>query len=108
MMESLAFNIMARIDDLLYVDDATKQRAAAESTSLYNQTRFNGAVPKQKRISPSPFSIQRSPSASPFRIPSFYSLKAMVRSPGRAPTQSCLKRSNLRDPLDGALEKLSF
>ncbi|KAA8528794.1 hypothetical protein F0562_036149 [Nyssa sinensis] len=26
-MESLAFNIMARIDDLLYVDDATKLRA---------------------------------------------------------------------------------
>lgn len=29
-MESLAFNIMARIVDLLYVDDATKARAAAE------------------------------------------------------------------------------
>ncbi|KAK1578364.1 hypothetical protein Q3G72_029730 [Acer saccharum] len=56
-MESLAFNIMARIDDLLYVDDATKQRAAAESTSLYDQGRFSCAVPKQKRISPSPFSI---------------------------------------------------
>ncbi|KAK0598766.1 hypothetical protein LWI29_037803 [Acer saccharum] len=56
-MESLAFNIMARIDDLLYVDDATKQRAAAESTSLYDQGRFSCAVPKQKRISPIPFSI---------------------------------------------------
>ncbi|XWS14406.1 hypothetical protein CRYUN_Cryun35bG0006500 [Craigia yunnanensis] len=36
-MESLAFNITARIDDLLYVDNATKQRAAAESISLYDQ-----------------------------------------------------------------------
>ncbi|KAI3734437.1 hypothetical protein L6452_13905 [Arctium lappa] len=30
-IESLAFNLMARIDDLLYVDDATKKRAAAEA-----------------------------------------------------------------------------
>lgn len=57
-MESLAFNIMARIDDLLYVDDASKKRAAAMSTCLYEQRRFGGAVPKQKRMSRSPFSIQ--------------------------------------------------
>lgn len=104
MMESLAFNIMARIDDLLYVDDATKQRAAAETTSLYDQTRFNGTIPKQKRILPSPFSLQRSSSTSPFRIPSFYSL---VRSPrGRA--HALLNQSDLRARIDGALEKLTF
>lgn len=58
-MESLAFNIMARIDDLLYVDDASKKRAAAMSTCLYEQRRFGGAVvPKQKRMARSPFSIQ--------------------------------------------------
>ncbi|KAL9448930.1 hypothetical protein AB3S75_010963 [Citrus x aurantiifolia] len=103
-MESLAFNIMARIDDLLYVDDATKQRAAAETASLYDQTRFNGTIPKQKRILPSPFSLQRSSSTSPFRIPSFYSL---VRSPrGRA--HSLLDQSDLRARIDGALEKLTF
>ena len=28
-MESLAINIIARIDDLLYIDDATKTRALA-------------------------------------------------------------------------------
>ncbi|KAL7086064.1 hypothetical protein ACP275_14G316300 [Erythranthe tilingii] len=33
-MESLAFNLMARIDDLLYVDEATKRRAIAESISM--------------------------------------------------------------------------
>ncbi|XP_009334421.2 rop guanine nucleotide exchange factor 1-like [Pyrus x bretschneideri] len=54
-MESIAFNIMARIDDLLYVDGSTKQQAAAESTSLYDQGRIGGTLPKQKRISPSPF-----------------------------------------------------
>lgn len=57
-MESLAFNIMARIDDLLYVDDASKKRAAAMSMCLYEQRRLGGAVPKQKRMSWSPFSIQ--------------------------------------------------
>ncbi|EPS62710.1 hypothetical protein M569_12079 [Genlisea aurea] len=30
-LESLAFNLMARIDDLLYVDDATKRRAVTKS-----------------------------------------------------------------------------
>ncbi|KAE8656470.1 Prolyl oligopeptidase family protein [Hibiscus syriacus] len=34
-MESLAFNITARIDDMLYVDDATKKREGAESISVY-------------------------------------------------------------------------
>lgn len=102
MMESLAFNIMARIDDLLYVDDATKQRAAVELTS-YDQGRFIGAVPKQKRISPSPFSIdQQSSAASSFRLPSFYSPDRIVRSPSR------LNKIKLRDPLDEALEKLTF
>lgn len=103
-MESLAFNIMARIDDLLYVDDAMKQRAAAKTTSLYDQTRFNGSIPKQKQILPSPFSLQRGLSSSHFRIPSFYSL---VRSPRGRP-HSSLKQSDLRAPIDGALEKLTF
>ncbi|KAK4853922.1 hypothetical protein QYF36_016526 [Acer negundo] len=107
-MESLAFNIMARIDDLLYVDDATKQRAAAESTSLYDQGRFSCAVPKQKRISPSPFSIdQQSSSASSFRLPAFYSPDRMVRSPGGG-TRRSLNKIKLRGPLDDALEKLTF
>lgn len=108
MMESLAFNIMARIDDLLYVDDATKQRAAVESASLYDQGRFSGAVPKQKRISPSPFSIdQQSSAASSFRIPAFYSPDRMDRSPS-ARTHPSLNKIKLRDPLNEALEKLTF
>ncbi|XP_041021541.1 rop guanine nucleotide exchange factor 1-like [Juglans microcarpa x Juglans regia] len=86
-MESLAFNIMARIDDLLYVDDATKQRAAAatvaaDSTSLYEQARFGCALPKQKwMMSQSPFSIQHLPCASPFTIPAFHSSQ-IDESPG--------------------------
>lgn len=36
-LESLAFNLMARIDDLLYVDDATKRRAMAESLAMLSR-----------------------------------------------------------------------
>ncbi|KAG2692868.1 hypothetical protein I3760_08G072100 [Carya illinoinensis] len=108
-MESLAFNIMARIDDLLYVDDATKQRAAAaavsaNSTSLYDQERFGCALPRQKRMSQSPFSIQHLPSASPFTIPAFQSSQ-IDESPGGR-THHAVK--NLRYTLDEKLEKLTF
>ncbi|XP_074312867.1 rop guanine nucleotide exchange factor 1-like [Silene latifolia] len=67
--ESLAFNIMARIDDLLFVDDATK-KSASESSSLFCRSGLGG-LPIQKRISPSPFSIHHSPYGSPFATPSF-------------------------------------
>ena len=76
-MESLAFNIMARIDDVLYVDDATKRCAAAESVSLFSRGGLGG-LPIQKRMSPSPFSIQHTPYASPFATPTFCSLLALV------------------------------
>ncbi|KAE8659828.1 prolyl endopeptidase-like [Hibiscus syriacus] len=60
-MESLAFNIAERIDDLLYVDDATEKRAiaAAESISVYEPGRFDVGLPKQWRISANPLSFQR-------------------------------------------------
>ncbi|KAE8674779.1 Rop guanine nucleotide exchange factor 1 [Hibiscus syriacus] len=62
-MESLAFNITARIDDLLYVDDATRKRAieTAESVSVYEAGRFDVGLPKQSRISTDPLSFQRPP-----------------------------------------------
>ncbi|KAG1361028.1 Rop guanine nucleotide exchange factor 1 [Cocos nucifera] len=80
-MESLAFNIMARMDDLIFVDDATKRCAAAESVSIFN--RGLGGLPIQKRISPSPFSIQNTPYASPFATPTFCSSTPVIGSPGR-------------------------
>ncbi|KAJ3690824.1 hypothetical protein LUZ61_019988 [Rhynchospora tenuis] len=79
-MESLAFNIIARIDDVLYVDDATKQSATTESVPMFN--RGLGGMPVQKRISPSPFSIQNTPYASPFATPAFSSTPA-AGSPAR-------------------------
>ncbi|CAN6205158.1 unnamed protein product [Urochloa humidicola] len=80
-LESLAFNIIARIDDVIYVDDATKKSAAAESVSIFNR---GVGVPVQKRISPSPFSIQNTPYASPFATPTFCSSTPVTGSPGRA------------------------
>lgn len=106
-MESLAFNTLARIDDLLYVDDATKQRATAESTSLLEQGRFGTAPSKQKRVSPSRFSFQHSPFASPLRMPTFDSSSEVPRVPnGR--THHSTKKSKLRDSLNQTLEKLTF
>lgn len=101
-MESLAFNIMARIDDVLFVDDATKRCAAAESISLFSRGGLSG-LPIQKRMSPSPFSIQHTPYASPFGTPTFCSSTPVGGSPGRAPTAQ--KRSSLKEAPDWKLEK---
>ncbi|KAL3845369.1 hypothetical protein ACJIZ3_002772 [Penstemon smallii] len=59
-LESLAFYIMARIDDLLYVDDATKQRLMAESMAFPNRrgfTRTNSdKIFRSSSLTGSPFS----------------------------------------------------
>lgn len=100
-MESLAFNIMARIDDVLFVDDATKRCAAAESLSLFNRAGLGG-VPIQKRMSPSPFSIQQTPYASPLATPTFCSSTPIIGSPGRTPL--CVKRNIVKEAQDHKLE----
>ncbi|XVF73920.1 hypothetical protein PTKIN_Ptkin13bG0019500 [Pterospermum kingtungense] len=105
-MERLALNIMARIDDLLYVDDATKQRAAAESISLHDQGRFVCAVHKQRRISESPFSYQRAGTPGAMRA-SYSSSDEIGESPDRIVCNH-LNNGNLRDPVNGSLERLAF
>ena len=107
MTESLAFNVMARIDDLIYVDDATKRCAAAESVSLFNRRGFGG-LPIQKRISPSPISIQN----TPYATPTFCSSTPVTGSPGRS--QSVLSKDSVRGqqnmklgkPVSGDIEKV--
>ncbi|KAK8668417.1 hypothetical protein V6N13_105872 [Hibiscus sabdariffa] len=101
-MESVAFNIMARIDDVLYVDDTIKRCAEAEAVSLFNRSGLSG-LPIQKRMSPSPFSIQHSPYASPFATPAFCSSTPLTRSPRRAPPS--LKRNLLKEESDCKFEK---
>lgn len=109
-MESLAFNIMARIDDVLYVDDAAKRCAAAESMPFFSRGGLAG-LPIQKRMSPSPFSIQHTPYTSPFASP-FCSSPPITRSPGRVPTpihMNGLKgvtSHKLEIPMPADLEKL--
>ncbi|XP_077246754.1 rop guanine nucleotide exchange factor 1-like [Tasmannia lanceolata] len=102
-MESLAFNIMARIDDLIYVDDATKRCESAEPVSLFGRGGFGG-LPVQKRMSPSPFSIQNSPYASPFATPTFCSSTPVGGSPARV--QSQLNKGRLWGNQDDKLGKL--
>ncbi|KAM5562649.1 rop guanine nucleotide exchange factor 1 [Rosa sericea] len=103
-MESLAFNIMARIDDVLFVDDATKRCAAAESVSLFSRGGMGG-VPIQKRMSPSPFSIQQTPYASPLATPTFCSSTPVIGSPGRTPL--CVKRNIVKEAPDVKSEKIN-
>lgn len=83
-MESLAFNIMARIDDVLYVDDSANRCSAAESMAIFSRGNLAGH-PIQKRMLPSPFSIQHTPYASPFATPTFCSSPPISGSPGRVP-----------------------
>ncbi|XP_023751274.1 rop guanine nucleotide exchange factor 1 [Lactuca sativa] len=84
-MESLAFNITARIDDVIFVDDTTKQSLTSKSLSTFNRGGLGGR-PIQKRMSPSPFSINHTPYSSPFATPTFSTSPTLIRSPTRAPT----------------------
>ncbi|XP_050365040.1 rop guanine nucleotide exchange factor 1-like [Argentina anserina] len=105
-MESLAFNIMARIDDLLYVDDASRQRAAA--MPMCRQRRFGGSVPKQKRLLRSTFSIQHNSDGSSTTLPAPNDPPYQVaRSPARKRHQSTKTRC-LNDLLHEKLENLTF
>ncbi|CDP14529.1 unnamed protein product [Coffea canephora] len=94
-MESLAFNVIARIDDLLYVDDATKNCNALGSVSFFNRGGLGG-LPVQMQISPSPFSVQCTPCTSSFATPSFCLSPLVSGSPGRA--VSPLHKNSYRDP----------
>ncbi|THF95978.1 hypothetical protein TEA_009381 [Camellia sinensis var. sinensis] len=105
-MESLAFNIMARIDDLLYVDDATKQQAASESVAMLHQGGLTGALPVPKRMSPIPLSIKLNSCDFPLRKPVFSSSKQKLERPTR--TDCTENKSSLLDSLDENLERQTF
>lgn len=101
-MESLAFNIIARIDDLIFVDDATKRSTAEEGVSIFS--RGLGGLPIQKRISPSPFSIQNTPYASPFATPTYCASTPVTGSPGRV--QPSISKRSFRGVQDAKGAKL--
>ncbi|KAL4333947.1 hypothetical protein GQ457_07G027420 [Hibiscus cannabinus] len=108
-MESLAFNITARIDDLLCVDDATKKRAmaAAESISVYEAGRFDVGVPRQSRISANPLSFRRSGMGTPCGMRASYDSDEISESSDRR-IYGPINNGNLRDSLDGSLVRLAF
>ncbi|GMI91372.1 ROP (rho of plants) guanine nucleotide exchange factor 1 [Hibiscus trionum] len=108
-MESLAFNITARIDDLLYVDDATKKRAiaAAESISVYEPGRFDVGLLKQSRMSTNPLAFQRSGMGTPCGMTASYDSDEISESSNRRIYQP-INNGNLRDSLDGSLVRLAF
>ncbi|CAI9296380.1 unnamed protein product [Lactuca saligna] len=89
-IESLAFNLMARIDDLLYVDDATKKRAAMVAGVHLQRPRFHGF----------------SSSSSMVGRPSFGNSSMTIRNPGKR-RSSFSSTSNI-DRLEEALERLTF
>lgn len=66
MLESLAFNIVARIDDVLYVDDLTRHADKLSPIPGVN------AIPQKKKLS-MPYSVHLSstPYKSAFSTPSF-------------------------------------
>lgn len=95
-MESLAFNIMARIDDILYVDDVVKQSAASETKPDLFSRGGIGGLPIQKKMSPSPFSMHHTPFASPLGTPTLFSSSPLGGSPGRtalAVNKTCPKQA---------------
>ncbi|GFY92505.1 hypothetical protein Acr_08g0009010 [Actinidia rufa] len=83
----VANRIEAAVKGLVADDDATKRCDTAESMSVFSRGGLGG-LPVQKRISPSPFSVQHNPYTSPFAAPTFCSSPALVLSPGRAPQLS--------------------
>ncbi|KAK6939275.1 PRONE domain, partial [Dillenia turbinata] len=92
-MESVALSIKARIEVLLYVDDATKQHAAEQSACLLIQRSLNGSSPLQKQFSPSSISTKSTPCPSSFATPAYCPSPLMTGNLGRAQTPCRLQRS---------------
>ncbi|RAL50758.1 unnamed protein product [Cuscuta campestris] len=61
-LESISFNLIARIDDLLYVDDAARRRAAAAAELISRRGHY-----PQRRVSSASVSYQQKPCAPLFR-----------------------------------------
>eukprot|EP01018_Ginkgo_biloba_P018361 Gb_34956 [translate_table: standard] len=108
-LESLAFNIIARIDDLIYVDDMTKRSVPLQYSSIPPSVSGRGMGSTHKRVS-SPFSIQLSantPYATPFATPNFS--PTPLASPGRtpgSPFMSCKSNAHCFVPQNKVVSQL--
>lgn len=83
-MESLAFNIVARIDDLIYVDELSRQSDSLSSTPKVS-------IIAQKKVGlPYSVSISGTPYGTAFTTPSFSPAPAPSPAKGeRTPFLSC-------------------
>ena len=89
-LESLAFNIIARIDDLLYVDDLTKHSDPHQYSPIPPSVNCRGVA--TKRVN-SPFSVPPSsntPYTTSFTTPNFSPTPLI--SPGRAAQSPYISR----------------
>lgn len=87
-MESLAFNIVARIDDLLYVDELTKQSDSLLSTPKVTKiTQKKGGIPYSVSISGTPY-------GTAFTTPSFSPAPMPVPSPSKVERTPFLSNNN--------------
>ncbi|KAI4318570.1 hypothetical protein MLD38_032255 [Melastoma candidum] len=105
-MESLAFNIIARIDDVIYVDDAVKRFSSVDSMTLFGRGGL-GCLPIQRRMSPSPFSIKQSPNPTAFTTPAFFSSTPSSGSPRGTSSANDKKTAGIQEkkPAAADLEK---
>lgn len=85
-LESLAFNIVARIDDLLYVDDLTKHSDQSISIS-----KVGTIAPKSVMIVPVPV-VSGTPYKTAFTTPTFSPLRRGNNSPAAAAAAAKVER----------------
>ncbi|XP_060199895.1 rop guanine nucleotide exchange factor 1-like [Lycium barbarum] len=104
-LESLAFNLMARIEDLLYVDDATRRRAAEESAAMLDQQQgFFNAHSLQNRV-PCASNLAQNKS-HPSLTRAFSSLDIVAESPEK--TAQSIGHTVLSSPRVEKHKALSF
>ncbi|CAA0813372.1 Rop guanine nucleotide exchange factor 1 [Striga hermonthica] len=105
-LESLAFNLTSRIDDLLYVDEATKKRAMAESiSSLLVNNQIRRSITGNLYYPGSPSSQSSHSSSSPIGSP-FRCLVPVSQRPKRL--RRSVSQSASRDRLDVELQNLAL
>lgn len=86
-LECLAFNIVSRIDDLLYVDDLTKQSGRLSSSAVGN-----------KKLLPYPATASSTPYKSTLSTPSFSPSSSLVSPAAKAERTPFIRNHNKPKP----------
>lgn len=98
-LESMAFNIVARIDDLLYVDDLTKQSERFALVPTTTTTTTVKVVSQQKKVT-RPHAVSVSGTVTPhkaaFSRPSFSPASVPLISPARGERTPFLHNNSIK------------